>query len=77
MMTRQEMKKLLDELDHKHVNAQSKQTIEKPDDESRLEGDKPKKRCPTRNLGLAGIMRHVALDCAPLPGYRVLLSNQL
>jgi hypothetical protein len=46
MMTRQEMKKLLDELDHKHVNAQSKQTIEKPDDESRLEGDKQKKALP-------------------------------
>jgi hypothetical protein len=46
MMTRQEMKKLLDELDHKHVNTPKKTTIEEPDDESRLERDKQKKESP-------------------------------
>jgi phage gp29-like protein len=43
IMTRQEMQKLLDELDRKHVKAQDEQVIEEPDDELAQELEKPKK----------------------------------
>ena len=42
-MTRQEMKKLLDELDHKHVEIRDKRIIEESDNELARELEKLKK----------------------------------